>query len=263
MTNKEKYINDLDILVKKGAKLQFGLYHELKDHYQEAIDKLDAKQKKIIQESTFKDKYNAWYNEALSLVRQLMPERLEDFVSFYKQPKRKEITSLTYTISDYLLGVEIKNSWKEVIVDGTAVVSKFQQQFLIIEALKNRFISSLYDIKQLVQSDMMDSELDSAKLLLHNGFLRSAGAICGVVLEKHFSTICESRNLKIGKKNPSINDYNQKLKDEAIIDVPTWRHICLLGDIRNLCDHDKKQEPTAEQVNDLIVGTDKIIKTVF
>lgn len=49
----------------------------------------------------------------------------------------------------------------------------------------------------------------------------------------------------------------------TIIDVPTWRHICLLGDIRNLCEHDKKQEPTSEQVNDLIVGTDKIIKTVF
>lgn len=63
--------------------------------------------------------------------------------------------------------------------------------------------------------------------------------------------------------NKEKYDYNQKLKDEAIIDVPTWRHICLLGDIRNLCDHDKKQEPTAEQVNDLIVGTDKIIKTVF
>ena len=43
----------------------------------------------------------------------------------------------------------------------------------------------------------------------------------------------------------------------------TRRHIQLLGDIRNLCDHDKKQEPTKDQVQTLIDGTDKIIKTVF
>lgn len=49
---------------------------------------------------------------------------------------------------------------------------------------------------------MMDSEIDSAKLLLKNGFLRAAGAICGVVLEKHFSTICQARGLKQSKKNP-------------------------------------------------------------
>jgi hypothetical protein len=36
-----------------------------------------------------------------------------------------------------------------------------------------------------------------------------------------------------------------------------------LGDIRNLCDHDKKTEPTAEQVNELIAGVAKITKTIF
>lgn len=130
-------------------------------------------------------------------------------------------------------------------------------------SLKKRFESSLYDIKQLVQADMMDSEIDSAKLLLKNGFLRAAGAICGVVLEKHFSTICQARGLKQSKKNPCLNDYNQLLKDEGIIDTPTWRKISYLADIRNLCDHNKKEEPTKEQLKDLIDGTEKIIKTVF
>jgi hypothetical protein len=36
-----------------------------------------------------------------------------------------------------------------------------------------------------------------------------------------------------------------------------------LADIRNLCDHNRKVEPTADQVNDLIAGATKVTKTLF
>jgi len=42
-----------------------------------------------------------------------------------------------------------------------------------------------------------------------------------------------------------------------------WRFIQHLADIRNLCDHSKADEPTAEQVDDLVKGVGKIIKTLF
>lgn len=142
-------------------------------------------------------------------------------------------------------------------------MKKFEQQFLIVTSLKKRFESSLYDIKQLVQADLMDSEIESAKVLLNNGFYRAAGAICGVVLEKHFEVVCNKRNIKPKKKNPCINDYNQLLKDEGIIDTPTWRRISYYADIRNLCDHNKKEEPNKEQLQDLVNGTEKVIKTIF
>lgn len=32
------------------------------------------------------------------------------------------------------------------------------------------------------------------------------------------------------------------------MDVPTWRSIQYLGDLRNLCDHDKQKEPTPDQL---------------
>jgi hypothetical protein len=34
-----------------------------------------------------------------------------------------------------------------------------------------------------------------------------------------------------------------------------------LGDIRNLCGHDKHREPTADEVEELIEGTERILKT--
>lgn len=263
MNLKDKYKTDFDSLINRGVDLQYGLLNELKDLYEEAFGKLNDEERKKFVGKSFRDKYNAWYSESLVLVKQLLPDRLEDFVMQYKHPKRKELTYSTYTISDYLQGVVVKDGYGNIKIDGRAIVEKFKQQFLILDSLRNRFTSSLYDIRQLVQADMMDSELDSAKLLLKNGFVRAAGAICGVILEKHFVEVCKSHSLSVKKKNPGINDFNQVLKDNSIIDTSTWRHIGYLGDLRNLCDHGKEQEPSKEKVDDLIDGTEKVIKTVF
>lgn len=265
ITNKEKYINDIDLLIKRGVTLQRGLYNELRNEYEEAFNNLSDEDNKLFLNAKFKEDYHAWYNESLALIKQLVPERLEDFSSFYRLPKRKdsEISILTYTISDYLVGAVVRDALGSVIADGKIAVKKFEQQLLMVTSLKKRFESSLYDIKQLVQADTMDSEIESVKVLLKNGFYRAAGAICGVVLEKHFELVCNIRNIKLKKKNPCINDYNQLLKDEGIIDTPTWRRISYYADIRNLCDHNKKEEPNKEQLQDLVNGTEKVIKTIF
>jgi hypothetical protein len=147
-------------------------------------------------------------------------------------------------------------------VDGSAAVPQYRQQLAILSAARARFESSLFEIKQLVQADIFDSEIDSARELLKNKFLRAAGAIAGVVLEKHLQQVYDDHTLKITKKNPGISDLNELLKAGFVIDVPQWRHISMLADIRNLCDHNKQKEPTAQQVEDLITGADKVLKTV-
>ena len=53
------------------------------------------------------------------------------------------------------------------------------------------------------------------------------------------------------------------MKDNEIIDVPTWRFIQHLGDIRNVCDHKKESEPTSDNIDELIKGVEKISKTVY
>ena len=74
--------------------------------------------------------------------------------------------------------------------------------------------------------------------------------------------MCTNRNIDIAKKNPTIADYNDKLKDVAY-DTIEWRRIQRLGDLRNLCDHNKDREPTKDEVEELISGTERIIKTIF
>jgi hypothetical protein len=209
--------------------------------------------------------YQSWYSEAKALIAQLLPGRLSDFVRHYEKPKpRKDITYESYRIEDYLQRLTLRRPYSdETIVGPTAAIPHFEQQLAILKSIGARFESSLYDIRQLVQSDLFDSELDAAKELAKHKFIRAAGAIAGVVLERHLAQVCENHSVKVTKKNPGIADFNDALKAANVLDTPQWRFVQHLGDIRNLCDHNKSSEPTPEQVDDLVQGVAKTIKTLF
>jgi hypothetical protein len=52
-------------------------------------------------------------------------------------------------------------------------------------------------------------------------------------------------------------------RSAGVLETPTWRGIQRLGDLRNLCDHNKNKEPTDTDVLELIDGVEKITKTLF
>lgn len=45
--------------------------------------------------------YQDWFTKSYNIVRQILPDRHQEFYDLYKTEKRKSIDSLTYTISDY------------------------------------------------------------------------------------------------------------------------------------------------------------------
>jgi len=258
-SNLDKIEKDLDKLATKGIKLQLSMLHELKKlDSVEGIDEIKEKFKPI----PFNRHYEQWYSEASIVIKQLIPDRLTDFHALYKNDKRKKLEYTTYTVSDYILGVVSRRGY-EVVLDTDAAYPKFQQQIDILDSARKRLSSSLYDIKQILQADLFDSELDSARELLKKGFLRASGAIAGVLIEKHLNQVLQNHEISIRKKNPSIADYNDLLKSNEVYEVPTWRFIQRLGDLRNLCDHFKDKEPQKDDIEELINGTDKIMKTIF
>jgi hypothetical protein len=109
---------------------------------------------------------------------------------------------------------------------------------------------------------LIDDDIEAAKELVKSGHLRSAGVVCGVVLEAHLKSVAARHNIKFRKKRPTVSDYNDTLKDR-VYDTPTWRFIQRLGDIRNLCAHAGDRDPTRDEVNDLIAGTEKIVKEIY
>ena len=245
---------EIEELITQGWDLSDGLTNCSK-FYKGVTDITDEEKKSAV---FFIKNYEIWFSKALLVVKQLLPDRYLDFYSLYKNDKRKEITDQNYTLSDAVQGQE---GYYPTFSPENAI-PKMMQQVSILKTCSERFDKKIFDIQTILQADVFDSEIDSAKHLLKMGFLRAAGAICGVVLEKQFQVICKNHGVVIKKKSPSIADYNDVLKDVAY-DTVEWRRIQHLGDLRNLCDHNKDREPTKEEVEELISGTERVIKTIF
>ena len=209
--------------------------------------------------------YQSWYSKACPVIQQVLPERFKEFIELYQIEKRKEIDYVTYTIKDYLLGLSVtRGIYKEEVVNPfSAFVSKYQQQLFIFNSVLDCLKSRLSDIESVLQSNLFESELEAAEELLKKKHLRAAGVLAGVTLEAHLSKTFSNHGLKTRKKTPTISDFNDALKKENIIDIPSWRLIQRLGDIRNLCAHPKDREPKSDEVQDLIIGTKKVIAEIF
>jgi hypothetical protein len=267
-SNLDRFKADLAKLLKTGNALHMAMQHECFEK------EFDAQIRKQLKDKTddfikalpsFGTDYQRWYSESIALLRQVLPDRVVDFTRHYEKPKpRKDITYESYRIEDYLQGLEItRGIYKEKVVDKQAAIPHFRQQLAIVEAAQARFESSLFDIRSMVQADLLDTELEAAEHLAKSKFYRAAGAVAGVILERHLGQACQDHQITIPKKNPTLGDFNEVLKTGSVIDVPQWRFIQHLTDIRNVCDHARTPDPSAEQVADLLAGVKKVIKTVF
>ena len=245
-------VADLKIIKKEIEKLiDKGV--ELTDNLQCVSGKKECKNF-----ANFLGQYEIWYTKALPVIKQLSSDRVQDFALLYSNPKRKEVEAGNYCICDALTDTR---HYMDAYGPWTASFCVLRQVSML-QACADNLESIVSNIQGVLQADVFDSEIDSAKHLLKKGFYRAAGAICGVILEKHFAGVCTNHNIAITKKNPTIADYNDKLKDN-VYDTIEWRRIQRLGDLRNLCDHNKDRDPTKDEVEELILGTERIIKTIF
>lgn len=267
----KKFGTELDELIKQGDALTYALQYayspkSFEEQVKKAFKDNEDEYKKFMKGlPNFKEEYQSWYSTAQAVIKQVLPDRLADFVSHYEYPRvRKEITFQNYMIRDFLQGLRItRYGGSEVIADGSAAIPEFDQQVNMLKAARKALDSTLVDLKAVLQADLFDSEIESAGALAKAGYLRAAGAICGVVLEKHLHHVCDVHNIKVTKKNPGIADLIELLKGGSVITIAQWRFIQSLADIRNICDHAKGREPTKEEIADLVAGTERTLKQVF
>jgi hypothetical protein len=89
-TNLDRFKSDLEKLVTQGELLEYAMIREIDDKSflkqardQLGADKVDGFLKTL---PDFKATYEAWYSESIALLRQLLPDRLQNFVSLYEKP---------------------------------------------------------------------------------------------------------------------------------------------------------------------------------
>jgi hypothetical protein len=257
---KQQIKKELAALVEEGANL-YNTEVDSKHTTRSKTTRGSQTSKDANEQQPIQQTYQSWYTRALPVIRQLLPERYAEFQELYKNDKRKEITFRTYTISDYLLNLRITRGGEEVN-SLAAFATKFHEQLAILMSALDRLNSLLADIRTVLQAEFFDDEIAVARELLKKGHLRAAGAVAGVTLERHLGTVASAHGVTMRKADPSISDWNDVLKKDGILDVPDWRFIQRLGDIRNLCAHSKDREPTKDEVDELIQGTEKLVKTL-
>ena len=217
------------------------------DHQEEIFNMIDNKSIKPKQKqipSKFQMNFQKWYSSCCALIENnFSKERISEFKSIYEH-QIKSILSSNYTTKD----------------KGFRLIDSIRNQTTIINSLPEYVAYKSIDIELEIASTLMNDELLEADYLLKKGYIRASGAIAGVVLERHLKMICEKQNppLKYSKK-ATISKLNDMLKDNTVLEVPEWRNIQYLADIRNICDHDSDSQPTKEVVTDLISGVKKVI----
>lgn len=244
MDTKETISKEISSLYDEGLKLSLALQGE-------------------DQNLDFHSGYQRWYTRALRVVEVLARDRYQEFRSYYEaDAKRKNLDYETYVIQDYLKGlVPSKIFFREFDTKAQALMN-FVNQLTILDSLADRVDSVLARIVEELYSEVQDAELETSRKLAKIS-VRAAGSLAGVVLETYLQKLAKRRGVTMAKKNPTISELNDLLRKAGVLDIPIWRKISYLADIRNLCSHKKDAEPSKEQVEELIEGANWVIKNIF
>ena len=190
--------------------------------------------------------YQQWYTESSPIVKQLIHDRFDEFSESYFQDDLDALLSIPR---------------EEGLNPSNAVLLKMRRQCLILMASKSQLDGAVSNLRQIVQADLFDSELDAARELLDKGFTRAAGALAAVALERSLNDLMDDNGITFNSPKPTIGSMNEQLKSTGVYGIPVWRRVQWFADIRNQCDHVRDGEPKGDDVKAMIDGIDRFIKT--
>lgn len=192
--------------------------------------------------------YQIWYSKGEMLIKEYLYDRRNEFTREYD-----EILSL--------LQLREGRAKKYVMFIIKEFTERFDIQRNLLLSLPEVFKIQNLNLMKMVSADLVESELDEAKLLLDHDFTRAAGAVAGVALERHLKTLCEISTPPVEYTiGDTLDPLATKLYKEKHLDLIELKNIQYLASIRNKCDHAKEEDPTEKEVNELIIKTDEFIK---
>lgn len=126
---------------------------------------------------------------------------------------------------------------------------KFKRLRPVFLAAKDDFQGGyLTSIKNLVQAELFDSELDQARELLSSGYKGPAAVVAGVVLETALKDLCDQQSISHGK----LDKMNSDLAKAGIYNKLQQKKITTLADIRNSAAHGDWQSFSDTEVTEMI-----------
>lgn len=194
--------------------------------------------------------YHKWYAAGLALVEANMPSRLKEFSMLHHAEAKGKTDGMHHLLS---------GEWIDFRAQ-TEIANRIVQMDAIVASLPQYLEGRLFDLELEVAHLYVNDQLDEAEALLKLNFVRAAGAIAGVLLERHLRLLCDRHYpaIRYPPKKVTIAILNDRLKDNSVYDVAQWRKVQWMGDVRNKCDH-AGNEPDASEVADLVTEVRKFV----
>jgi hypothetical protein len=187
--------------------------------------------------------YHEWYAASLALIEANMPSRLSEFNLLHYGETGGKTEGVHHLLTRGWIDFEAQ----------TEIARRIIQMDAIVASLPKYLEGRLFDLELEVAYLYVNDQLDEAEGLLKAKFTRAAGAIAGVLLERHLRLLCDKHRppIKYPPKRATIALLNDRLRDNSVYDVAQWRKVQWMGDVRNKCSH-AGIEPEATEVADLI-----------
>ena len=106
----------------------------------------------------------------------------------------------------------------------------------------------LMKIRDLIQANVFDNELEQAEELFHSGYSTASAVITGVVLETTLRQMCADNGIAIGK----LDKMNADLAKAGVYNRLVQKQITALADIRNSAAHGNDTAFSPADVDNMI-----------
>lgn len=193
------------------------------------------------------EQYELWYNQALTLVSEYMPEREADFRSAYADmDKFIHFDGMNYTKTDRYCGLLRR------------VISR---QKNILLSIPPKLETERLKVRKGISDEIVSEEIYQAKRLWDDGNIRAAGVVAGVAIERHLLTLCEvsDRDLEFNHSD-GICSLAETLNQAGEITNTKNSQLGYLSNIRNDCAHANEDEPDMREVERLIQQSEGIVR---
>ena len=234
--------------------LVISIKNRVSELYKEAmeIEKLSEKlHKGENTQPELQQRFQSWYRACLKLFEKNSFSGIMEFQEYYSFPGN--FTDLRRFTQLELEPRGDEDPQKEGYYK--LFKHKMNAAIALILALPAEVESEQYSLFASLSYELITDEYEQAEYLLSKGFVRAAGAVAGVSLERHLHTLATSKNITVVKNPPTkpkagFSDYLTSLKKAGFLDGARRKQFETLYEIRKQCAH--PEEPKKEDVERLI-----------
>jgi hypothetical protein len=115
----------------------------------------------------------------------------------------------------------------------------------------------LVSVRNLVQAEVFDTELEQARELLSAGYYPAAAVIAGVILETSLRHLCTAKQLPIGK----LDKMNADLAKSGLYNSLVQKRVTVLAAIRNSAAHGENATFSKEDVGAMVDEVERLVSS--